>query len=145
MPLDEVAFHIMKFISCEGRLSVVYGYHFRLLNDLRFQGEIPLEKRLSIPHFLLNSITDMRNKVRQRKYQHLAHHGIIKLIVNDYLKGLNLPISWSSFIDMDREAFIATQKGQNFASILREREVEEEEEEYEEEVEKEEEETEDEE
>lgn len=37
-PSDEVAFHIMKCISCEGRLSVVYGYHFRLLNELRFQG-----------------------------------------------------------------------------------------------------------
>ena len=61
-PWDEVAFHIMKLISFEGILSVVYGYHFRLLNELIFQGELPLEKRLSIPHFLLNSIIDMRKK-----------------------------------------------------------------------------------
>lgn len=42
-PWDEVAFHIMKFISCEGGLCVVYEYHFRLLNELRFQGKLPLE------------------------------------------------------------------------------------------------------
>ena len=42
-PWDELAFHIMKLISCEGRLSVVYGYHLRLLNEVRFHGEIPLE------------------------------------------------------------------------------------------------------
>ena len=47
----------MKFIYCEGRLSVVYGYHFRFSNELRFQEELPLEQRLSILHFLLNSIT----------------------------------------------------------------------------------------
>ena len=125
----------MKFISCEGILSLVYGYHFILLNELRFQGELPLEQRLSIPHFLLNSINDMSHKVRQRKYHHLAHHGLIKLIMNDALRRLNLPVSWSSFIDMDREAFIATQTGKTSASSLREREEEEEKEEVEEEAE----------
>ena len=111
------------FISFEGRLSVVYGYHFRLLNELRFQGELPLEQRLSVPHFLPNSITDMSHKVRQRKYQLLTYHGLIKLIVNDALRRLNLLVSWYSFIDMDREAFIATQIGQISIYILGEEEV----------------------
>lgn len=35
-PWDEVAYHILKYISCEGRLSVVYAYQFRLLYELRF-------------------------------------------------------------------------------------------------------------
>ena len=133
----------MNFISCEGRLSVVYGYHFRLLNELRFQGELALEHKLSVPHFLLNSITDMSHKVRQIKYHHLAHHGLIKLILNDPLRMLNVHVSWSYFIDMDREAFIATQTGKTSTSSLIEREVVEEEEvedEVEEEVEEEEEE-----
>jgi len=30
-PWNEVSYHIIKYISCEGRYSVVYGYHFRLL------------------------------------------------------------------------------------------------------------------
>ena len=122
-PWDEVTFHIMKFISCEGILIMVYGYHFRFLNELRFQGQLPLEQRLSVPNFLLNFIIDMSHKVRQRKYQHLAHHGLIKLIVNDDLRRFNLPVSQSYFIDMDRETFIATQTGKTSACSPIEEEV----------------------
>lgn len=58
-PWDKVAYYIMKYISCEGRLSVVYGYHFRLLHELRFKGDLKLYQRLNIPYFLLHSIRDM--------------------------------------------------------------------------------------
>ena len=30
-PWNEVSFHLIKYISCEVRFSVVYGYHFRVL------------------------------------------------------------------------------------------------------------------
>lgn len=52
-PWHEVAYHILKYISCEGRLSVVYSYHFRFLNELRFKAELSLPQRLRFPHFLL--------------------------------------------------------------------------------------------
>lgn len=35
-PWDEVAYHILKYISYEGRMTVVYSYHFRLLHELNF-------------------------------------------------------------------------------------------------------------
>lgn len=36
LPLwSEVSLQIMKYITCEGRFSIVYGYHFRLLTELR--------------------------------------------------------------------------------------------------------------
>lgn len=38
-PWDEVAFNILRYISHEGKLSVVYGYHFRLLHELKYQGD----------------------------------------------------------------------------------------------------------
>ena len=41
-PWDEVAYHIMKYISYEGRLSMVYAYDFRLLHELRFKIELSL-------------------------------------------------------------------------------------------------------
>lgn len=31
---SEVNFQIMKYITCEGRFSIFYGYHFRLLCEL---------------------------------------------------------------------------------------------------------------
>jgi hypothetical protein len=32
-PWPEVAYHIIKYVTCEGRMSVVYAYHFRLLTN----------------------------------------------------------------------------------------------------------------
>jgi len=57
LPLwSEVSLQIMKYITCEGRFSVVYGYHFRLLTKLRHQMDPPAEDKLSIPYFLLQSM-----------------------------------------------------------------------------------------
>jgi hypothetical protein len=41
---SEVSLQIMKYITCEGRFSIVYGYHFRLLTELRHQMDLPSEK-----------------------------------------------------------------------------------------------------
>lgn len=107
-PCDEVAHYILKYISCEGRLSIVYAYNFRLLHELKFKEEFPLPQRLSVPHFLLQLIIEMSEKVREGKHQHNAHHGLIKLIVMDDLSYLKNPVLWTNFVDMDREVFIET-------------------------------------
>ena len=52
-PWDKGAYHILKYILCEGRLSVVYVYHFRLLHEVTFREELPQAQRLSVPYFLL--------------------------------------------------------------------------------------------
>jgi len=52
-PSNEVSYQLIKYISCEVRYSVVYGYHFRLLEELRFGAETPPHHRLNIPYFLL--------------------------------------------------------------------------------------------
>ena len=52
----------------------------------------------------------------------MLSYGLIKLIVNDSLRIFSLPVSWSSFIDMDREAFIATLTKKKSSFSLRERE-----------------------
>jgi len=78
----------MKHIPCERRMSVVYAYHFRLLHELRFQAELPLSQRLSVSYFLLQSIRDMSQKVREGKHQYLGHPVLIKLVVVDALRKL---------------------------------------------------------
>jgi len=40
-PWNEVSYHLIKYISCEGRYNVVYGYHFRLLPELGFGTNTP--------------------------------------------------------------------------------------------------------
>ena len=113
-PRDEMGYHIPKYISYEGRLRIVYGYHFRLLHDLIFKAELFIPQRLNVPHFLLQSMIEMSQKVREGKHQHISHYGLIKMIFMEALNHLRYPILWIGFVDTDRETFIETQ---NITSI----------------------------
>ena len=42
-PWSEVGYQLIKYISYEGRYSVVYGYHFRMLEEFRFGVETPVK------------------------------------------------------------------------------------------------------
>jgi len=57
-PWGEVSYQIMKYISCEGSYSIVYGYHFRLLHELRYGMDLPASRKLSLPYFLLQSLIE---------------------------------------------------------------------------------------
>ena len=85
---------------------MVYRYHFRLLQELRFEVDTPPQNRLSIPYFLLQSLIDMSVKVQEGKHKQIVHHGLIKLILEDSLQNLRLPITWTSFRDMQAEGVI---------------------------------------
>ena len=47
--------------------------------------------------------------MRKGKHQHIAHHGLIKLIVMDALIHLRKLVLLTNFVDMEREIFIETQ------------------------------------
>ena len=49
---------------------------------------------------------DMSIKVQEGKHQQLAHHGLIKLILEDALQNLRFPIAWTTFADMQMEEAI---------------------------------------
>jgi hypothetical protein len=52
-PWPEVAYHLLKYITCEGRLSVVYSYHFIFLHQLRHLFHQNPKENLIIPYFIL--------------------------------------------------------------------------------------------
>jgi len=52
-PWSEVSYQIMKYITCEGRFSIVDGYYFRLLHELRYGMDLPTARKLSLPYFIL--------------------------------------------------------------------------------------------
>jgi len=104
---SEVGYQLMKCISYEGRYNVVYGYHFRMLEELRF-GVETIHQRLSIPYFLMRSLIDSNNKVREWNSQKLAHHGLIRILIEDALQNLKIPITWSAFRDLPTEDDIKT-------------------------------------
>ena len=68
-PWNEISYHLIKYISFEGRYSVAYGYHFRPLEELIFGANTPPHQRLNIPYFLIQSLIDMRIKVKEGNYQ----------------------------------------------------------------------------
>jgi len=60
---------LIKYISCEGRYNIVYGYHFRMLEELRFGVETPAHQRLNIPYFLMQSLMDSSSKEKKGNSQ----------------------------------------------------------------------------
>jgi len=79
---SEVSLQIMKYITCEGQFSIVYGYHFLVLSELRHGMDLPLEQKLSIPYFLLQSLIECGKtfsletqiETPSRNYQHANPH-----------------------------------------------------------------------
>ena len=105
-PWNEVSLQIMKYITCEGRYSIVYAYHFRLLTELRPRINLPVEQKLSIPHFLLQSLIECATKLKDGVPDQVAHHGLIKLLVEDALHSYKVPLSWESFRNLTRDGDI---------------------------------------
>ena len=63
-PWNEVSLQIMRYITCEGRHSIVYAYHFRLLTELRHRVNLPVEQKLGLPYFLLQSLMECATKLK---------------------------------------------------------------------------------
>jgi len=102
-PWSEVGYQLIKYISCEGRYSVVYGYHFRILEELRFWVETPPHQRLNIPYLLLQSLIESSIKVKEGNSQQLAYHRLIRIPIEDDIQNLRTPIAWSVFRDLQSE------------------------------------------
>lgn len=60
-------------------------------------------QNFSIPYFLLQSLIDSSTKVQEGNSQQLAHHGLIKILVEEALHALTLPIAWEVFRNMTTE------------------------------------------
>lgn len=105
-PWDEVSLQILRYITCEGRFSIVYGYQFRLLTELRHHSDLPVEKKLSISYFLLQSLMECASKLREGLPDQVAHHGLIKLIVEDALHSYKVPLAWEAFRNLTKDGDI---------------------------------------
>ena len=93
----------MKYFTCEGRFSNVYGYHFRLLTKLRHKMDLPTEQKLRIPYFLLQSLIECGIKLKEETPEQLAHYGLINLLVEDALQTYTVPLSWEIFYNMSKD------------------------------------------
>jgi hypothetical protein len=82
---------IHRYITCEGRFSLVYIYHIRILMHLN--GDYPL----NLPYFLLKGLTKMSKKVQSISTNakgSLFHQVLIKTLVMSALNELQNPWNW---------------------------------------------------
>ena len=85
---------IIRYFSCEGRFSRLYGYHIRLLM------QFTRVKMMNIPYFMCRNIERMTNlmqrKTPEQQYNNIYHYALINIMVVHQL-GLQ-GISWEDFI-----------------------------------------------
>ena len=65
-------------------------------------------RKFSLPYFLLQSLIECGTKLNVGIPDQLAHHGLIKLLVEDALNTYTIPIAWEIFRNMSREDDIKT-------------------------------------
>ncbi len=70
--------------------------------------DLPPARKLSIPYFLLQSLIECGAKLNVGVLNQLAHHGLIKLLVEDALHTYTIPIAWEIFRNMPRDDDIRT-------------------------------------
>jgi hypothetical protein len=93
---------IEKFITCEGRYSLVFLYHLRLLMSF-------IDFPLNMPHFLLWSLYKMAKCFKREKADSsFFHHCLIKIILVHQLKLSG--DCWNSFLL--RNGFASPEIGQ---------------------------------
>jgi hypothetical protein len=82
---------IHRYITCEGRFSLIYIYHIRLLMHLN--GDYPL----NLPYFLLKSLANMSKRVQSHPAtakSSMFHQVLIKTLVVSALREVQKPWSW---------------------------------------------------
>ena len=79
-----------------------------MLEELRLGVETPVHQKLSIPYFLMQSLIGSSNKVKEGNSQQLVHHGLIRILIEDALQNLRIPITWTLFSDFPSKDYIKT-------------------------------------
>ena len=70
--------------------------------------DLPPARKLSIPYFLLQYLIECGTKLNAGILGQLAHHGLIKLLVEDALHTYTIPTAWEIFKNMSRNDDIRT-------------------------------------
>ena len=98
-----------------------------MLEELRFGVETLVHQRLNIPYFLMQSLIDSSSKVKEGNSQHLAHHGLIRILIKDALQSLSIPTTWLVFRNLPVKDEIKTLTYDVNPSVSEEEEKQEEE------------------
>lgn len=91
-PYLELATHIIRYLTCEGRFSNLHAHHFKLLSYIRHNMQV------NIPNFLYNMLCISAEETQKGKPNYVSHHALIKILVEQSLRDSS-PISWAEFVE----------------------------------------------
>ena len=80
---------VQKIFTCEGRFGVLYVYHAKVM--MHFLGD-----DINLPYFLPSSLKKMCAIVQRNPRNIEAHHGLVKLLVEEQLKSKR--DTWERFL-----------------------------------------------
>jgi len=96
-PWDELVYIIQNFVNCEGRFSIVYLYHIKILQHLK------REKIINMPCYFLKSLSKMSMSIQKQtrnEEKSLYHYGLIKMLIVHQLQEHG--ITWEQFLLINR-------------------------------------------
>ena len=89
---------LQSYVTCEGRYTFVFKYHFRFLQHLNH------EAKMNLSFFFLKSLQKMSSRVKEHQdhtKHSIFHHGLIKLIISTVVqkkeKTWDYFLFWSRF------------------------------------------------
>lgn len=93
MEWPQVAFYVMKYITCDGRYSNLYSVHFKLPSHLQHG------QRMNVPNFLYHLISTSEKETQRGVNHFVSHCDLIKLLVESSLRDVS-HMAWGDFKDM---------------------------------------------
>ena len=71
-PYLELATHIIRYLTCEGRFSNLHAHHFKLFSCIRNNMQV------NIPNFLYNMLCISAKETQKGKPNSISHYALIK-------------------------------------------------------------------
>ena len=92
-PYNELAMHIIRYLTCEGRFSYLHAHHFKLLSCVRHNHLV------NVTNFLYNMLCISAEETQKGKDNSVTCHALIKLHIERTLRDVS-PMSWVEFVQV---------------------------------------------
>ena len=93
LPYNELAMHIIIYLTCEGRFSYLHAHHFKFLSCIRHNHPV------NALNFLYNMLCIGAEELEKGKDNSVTHHALIKLLIERSLRDVS-PMSWVKFVQV---------------------------------------------
>lgn len=73
---NSIVIYIIKYLTCEGRQSLLYTIHFKLISHFYYN------QLVNVPNFLFHLLKRVSIEFKKGNESNLSHHCLIQLMIN---------------------------------------------------------------